>query len=84
MSKQESKIITLKTKSDDVVEFLEQAIAHVKERKIDNVMVVMKLRADDEGNVLAGYCNLNVAEKQELVGHIQVDIMRDYIERNFR
>lgn len=78
----DNKILKFKTKSDDVVDFLEEAKNHAVTHGIDNVMILMKLKGEDS-HVLAGYCNLNVFEKQELMSHIQVDIMRDYIEANY-
>lgn len=76
------KIIRLKNKSDDVVNFLEQAISEVKKDNIDNVLIAFKLRQED-AYVMTGYCNLDMCEKQELLGHIQVDIVKDMIKQNY-
>lgn len=76
------KIIRLKNKSDDVVNFLEDAISKVKENNIDNVMIAFKLRHED-AYIMTGYYNLDFSEKQELVGHIQVDIVNDMIRENY-
>lgn len=76
------KIIKLKNKNDDVVAFLEDAINKVRENNIDNVMIAFKLRQED-AYIMTGYCNLDMGEKQELIGHIQVDIVNDMIKQNY-
>lgn len=76
------KIIRLKNKNDDVVTFLEDAINKVRENNIDNVMIAFKLRQED-AYIMTGYCNLDMGEKQELIGHIQVDIVNDMIKQNY-
>lgn len=77
-----SNIIKLRTKSDNVLDFLEEAIDIVKKENVDNIMIAFKLKQEDS-NVMTGYCNLNMGEKQELLGHIQVDIVKDMIEQNY-
>lgn len=76
------KIIKLKTKNDNAIEFLEEAIEIAKKENVDNLMIAFKLKQEN-ANVMTGYCNLNMAEKQELLGHIQVDIIKDMIEQNY-
>ena len=76
------KIVRLKNKNDDVVAFLEDAINKVRENNIDNVMIAFKLRQED-AYIMTGYCNLDMGEKQELIGHIQVDIVNDMIKQNY-
>lgn len=77
-----SNIIKFKSKSDNVVEFLEDAIDKVKENNIDNAMIAFKLKQED-AYIMTGYCNLSMGEKQELLGHIQVDIVNDMIKQNY-
>ena len=76
------KIIKFKSKSDNAVDFLKDALEKAKEYKVDNVMIAFKLRQED-AYIMTGYCNLDMAEKQELVGHIQVDIINDMIKQNY-
>jgi len=76
-----SNIIKFKSKSDIAVEFLEMVIEEIKEGKLDNVLIACKDKANK--NVLTGYCNLDEGEKHELIGHLQVDTIRDMINRNF-
>ena len=76
------KIIKLKSNQENVIEFLEDAIVQARKYDVDNVMIAFKLRQED-ANIMTGYCNLDMGEKQELLGHIQVDIVNDMIRRNY-
>lgn len=76
------KIIKLKNKSDDVVGFLKDAINKVKENNIDNVLIAFKLKQED-AYIMTGYCNLDMGEKQEILGHVQADIINDMIKQNY-
>ena len=76
------KIIRLKSKQENVIEFLEDAIVQARKYNVDNVMIAFKLRQED-AYIMTGYCNLDMGEKQELVGHIQVDIINDMIKQNY-
>ena len=76
------KIIKLKSNQENVIEFLEDAIVQARKYNADNVMIAFKLRQEDQ-YVLTGYCNLDMCEKQELIGHIQIDIIDDMIRRNY-
>lgn len=80
--KQRNIIIKFKSKTDNVIDFLEDAIVKVKEYKADNVLIAIKLNGQD-GYVLTGYHNLNMAEKQELIGHIQIDVIDEMIHQNY-
>lgn len=76
-----SKIVKFKSKSDIAVEFLEMVIQEVKEGHLDNILIASKDKINR--NVLTGYCNLDEGEKHELIGHLQVDVIRDMIDRNY-
>ena len=82
----DNKIINFKTKTDDIIEFLEDTIRRVKEKKVDNVLVAMKLPEEDNGYIMSGFHNLNLMEKQEIISHLQyqqtVDIIVDLSRRN--
>lgn len=80
--KAKNNIIRLRNKSDNVIDFLDDAKEKVREYNIDNVMLAFKLKEQD-GYIMTGYCNLAMAEKQELLGHIQVDIVNDMIRQNY-
>ena len=81
------KIIKLKSKQENVLGFLQDAIEKVKENNIDNVLIAFKLKQKDDKQdvpyVMTGYCNLDMMEKQELLGHIQIDIVDDMIKQNY-
>lgn len=76
-----SKIIKFKNKSDDLIEFIENNIKVLKERKIDNI--IMTCKDKNTGEILTGNFNLDAGEKQELLGHIQIDIIDDYINNTY-
>ena len=77
------KIIKLKSKQENVLDFLQDAIEKVKENNIDNVLLKQKGDKQDVPYVMTGYCNLDMMEKQELLGHIQIDIVDDMIKQNY-
>lgn len=77
-----AKIIKMKSKNESILQFLEECKEEVIKNNIDNIMVAMKLKQED-AYVMTGYANLNMAEKQELLGHIQVDIVKDMIQENY-
>lgn len=77
-----ARIINFKNKNNQVKDFLEEAKNIVEKENIDNVMIAFKLK-NGEDCVMTGYCNLSMGEKQELLGHIQVDIVKDMIEHNY-
>lgn len=76
------KIIRFNSKNDDVIKFLEEAIENAKRYKVDNAIVAFKLKQED-AYIMTGYCNLDMGEKQEILGHIQVDIINDMIKQNY-
>ena len=76
-----SKIIKLRTNTDNVVEFLESLIEEVKQENIDNMIIACKC---PDSSILTGYTsNVDFGNKLELVGHIQVDITRDMIQESY-
>lgn len=75
------KIIKLKTQTDNVLEMIDELKNIITKNHIDNLMIACK--DENEKYVYTGYAGLDQAEKQELLGHIQVDIVRDMINRNY-
>lgn len=75
------KIIEFKSKSDNLIDFIEENIEIFKERKIDNILIACKDKNTNE--VLTGHFNLDAGDKQELLGHIQIDIIDEYIRNNY-
>lgn len=76
------KIIKFKSKSDNLVEYLEDLIKKVKENKIDNIAVAMKTKKED-AYVMTGYFGLDLCEKQELLSHMQLDIVNEMVYINY-
>ena len=81
-NKPKNNIIKFKSKTDNILEFIEELKDNVNKYKIDNRMVACKLK-DSNHYVITGYKNLTMAEKQELVGHIQIDIIDEMIRNNY-
>ena len=77
-----AKIINFKTKNNQAVDFLKEAIKIVEEENIDNVLIAFKSKGD-EPCVMTGYCNLDMGGKQELIGHLQIDVIKDMINQNY-
>lgn len=80
--KPRNNIIKFKSKTDDLLEFVDEIKEQIKEYNIDNMIVACKLK-DSDHYVITGYKNLTMAEKQELVGHIQIDIIDEMIRKNY-
>lgn len=80
--KPRNNVIKFKSKTDSLLEFVDEIKEQIKEYNIDNMIVASKLK-DDDHYVITGYKNLTMAEKQELVGHIQVDIIDEMIRKNY-
>lgn len=80
--KPRNNIIKFKSKTDDLLEFVDELKEQIEEYKIDNMIVACKLK-DSDHYVITGYKNLTMAEKQELVGHIQIDIIDEMIRKNY-
>lgn len=76
------KVVKIKTKNDNLKEFLDDFLKKVDEMDLDNVLIATKVK-NGENYVMTGYCNLDLCEKQELLGHIQIDIVNDMIRQNY-
>lgn len=75
-------IVKFKSKNQNVIDFMKEFIEIAETEGIDNVMVACKLKQKD-ATVMTGYSNLAMAEKQELLGHIQLDIINEMIKQNY-
>lgn len=73
-------IIKFKSNSDNLVDFIDSAKNKAKEDKIDNIIICWKDKKNKE--ICTGYYNLEAGEKQELLGHIQADIIDNMIRVN--
>lgn len=73
-------IIQFKSKHDKVLDFLEEVKKELEENNIDNLLIACK---DNKGGTITGYCNLSIAGRQELMAHVQVDIIDKIIQQNY-
>ena len=60
-------------------EFIQEISEAIKENPVMSIMVACKL---EDGSVMTGYFNCDFGTKQELVGHIQCDIIDQMIRAN--
>lgn len=75
------KIIKFRTQKEKVKEFLNEVKEEVDNLEIDNMIIASKLK---DGTVITGYTkNLDMGMKQELLGHIQADIINEMIQINY-
>ena len=75
------KIIRFKTKKDNVLDFLNEVKQEVEKNNITNMIIACKC---NDGTVLTGYTkNLDLGIKQELLGHIQADIINEMVYKNY-
>jgi hypothetical protein len=73
------KIIRFKTPQDNMIETLEFILGEAKNGNIQSFAFAAKLT---DGTIGTSYFNADVGTKQELLGHIQVDIMYQVMEAN--
>lgn len=78
-----SKVIRLfndeEAKQAELVNHIEELLEMAKSGEIKTILVSAE---DNKGNVMTGYCNLDVGEKQYMLGHIQVDINYEIVKVN--
>lgn len=75
------KIIKFRTQKENAKEFLMDILEEVDNLGIDNIMIASKLK--DE-TIITGYTkNLDVGRKQELLGHLQVNIINEIVQINY-
>lgn len=79
-----AKILNFNQSNENVIKFLENVIESAKQDEADNILVAYKTK-DEEGLplVMTGYCNLDNMTRQELLGHIQIDIVKKMIDENY-
>lgn len=77
-----AKIIRLSDKMDRYLsptEFLQDSIRHFEAEGITTLLIAGK---NADGFVMTGYYECDFGTRQELVGHIQCDIINQMIEAN--
>ncbi|PKF21656.1 hypothetical protein CW684_04495 [Macrococcoides caseolyticum] len=68
-----------KTSKQELIEYIENLLEWAKNDDFDNVMIATKLKSCE---VMTGYCNLDMVDKQFLNSHIQVDINYETVRAN--
>lgn len=78
-----SKIVRLFNKQEQdqqaLVKHIEDLLDAAKNGEIKNVMIAAE---NDDGDIITGYCNLGVGEKQYMIGRIQSDVMFQIVSAN--
>ena len=72
-----AKIIRLKTPQDTAVESLAEVLEMAKRGELINYILAAK-RPD--GEVVTSWANADVVERNELVSHLQIDVVYSVIE----
>lgn len=81
-----SKIIRFKSKTQNVLDFLDEIKEEVEKNNIQNIMIACKIPESEnpaQYSILTGYAGLDTGGKQELLSHIQLDIVKDMINQNY-
>lgn len=77
------KVIKMKSLEDasrqGLVEHIEEMLEMAKKGEIVNLMSASLM---DDGNVMTGYCNLDMGDKQTMISHVQVDINYQTVKVN--
>lgn len=62
-----------------LVKHIEETLEMAKAGKLKNILIAAE---SGEGEVMTGYCNLDLGEKQYMVSHVQVDIHYEVVKAN--
>ena len=78
-----SKVVRLFNKQEqsqqELIVHIEQLLQAAKDGDVTNVLVAANCT---DGTIVTGYCNLDIGERQYLVGHVQTDIAFAVVEAN--
>lgn len=75
-----AKITRISTPQAQIVDVLEQVLELAKNGEIKNIALAAEHSSN--GDVLTGYANADVSERQYLMSHIQSDITLQIIAEN--
>lgn len=77
-----SKIINLPM-NDNVTQenFLKDVMSIIEKNNVESIVFAVKL---SDGNIMTAYNNCNLPTKQELLAHIQIDIINQVVITNKR
>lgn len=71
------KILQFPTRTDDLLEFLDRVKEECKTHGIDNFLCCFKDKKNKQ--VCTGYFDVDLGERQELIGHLQADVIEKRI-----
>ena len=77
------KIVKFKNKTTNVMDFLDEVKEELKKNNSTNVLIASKLEDKDSYYILTGYAGLDMGQKQELVAHLQLDVIKDMIDETY-
>lgn len=69
----------IKEEIDTPISFIEECKEIITKENPSSILISIKC---SDGNVMNGYYNLSFGEKQELIGHIQADVIDQMILAN--
>ena len=76
-----AKIVQFKNQNTNLIDFLNHLIEVLKEEHINNIIIAAKC---EDNTILTEYThNLDFGTKQELVSHMQIDIVKQMIDENY-
>lgn len=78
-----SKVIRLfnaqEAKQEALINHIEELLEMAKNGEIKNFLISAETKNNE---VLTGYCNLDVCEKQYMLSHVQIDINYEVVKAN--
>lgn len=74
-----SKIVRFKTPQDQAIETLEELLARAKAGEFHQFIFAAQL---DGAEIATTWCNSTVSKRQELLSHLQCDVMYAIVEAN--
>lgn len=76
-----AKIIHFSQPNDvSLKEYIQETKQILEEEGVDNLLIAAKLK---DGRVITGYYHCDFGSRQELLGHIQCDVIDQMIQANY-
>lgn len=72
--------ITRIRQGESLENFLYDVLEMARKGEMDNVILAFKQK---DGNVATGYFGLDAAERQNLISHQQMDVVKNMIDENY-
>lgn len=73
------KIINFQSKEEKLTQWFKESFDFCKSEDCQTLLIAGKTK---DGDFVTGYFRMDIAEKNEAVGHIQADIMDGYLKSN--